>query len=290
MSQFEFQNFNKKDKSGFEITAEDLKQIEMSNMAEESLKIVDDLPCDYEDKRWIEKSDSIKARDNYTCQLCHCFNPMQKDLVFVKQGKYDTVHRYYWAGDNYYDINVKGYILTITFHFYHSYHLVMPRLNVHHKVYYRNRELWDYQDDELVTLCEDCHHYIHSLKDFGIPIIEKNANGNNMLIGRTQPKSYNPVFDHTDLSTFKPLALVKENLWGDGLRRDDLIKFKLAQSENKQWYDYHEVFDKQVAYISYFTSYDRRINDHSPEEIKEVAEFVILDFIENILGFRKKNK
>ena len=116
----------------------------------------------------------------------------------------------------------------------------MPRLNVHHKVYYRNRELWDYQDDELVTLCEDCHHYIHSLKDFGIPIIEKNANGNNMLIGRTQPKSYNPVFDHTDLSTFKPLALVKENLWGDGLRRDDLIKFKLAQSENKQWYDYHE--------------------------------------------------
>lgn len=30
-------------------------------------------------------------------------------------------------------------------------------LTVHHTVYWRNREPWDYNDDELITLCEQCH-------------------------------------------------------------------------------------------------------------------------------------
>lgn len=30
-------------------------------------------------------------------------------------------------------------------------------LNVHHKVYRRGRNPWDYPDDELTTLCKDCH-------------------------------------------------------------------------------------------------------------------------------------
>jgi len=30
-------------------------------------------------------------------------------------------------------------------------------LNVHHKIYYKGRHPWEYHDDELVTLCEECH-------------------------------------------------------------------------------------------------------------------------------------
>ncbi len=30
-------------------------------------------------------------------------------------------------------------------------------LNVHHLYYVKNREVWDYPDWALVTLCEDCH-------------------------------------------------------------------------------------------------------------------------------------
>ena len=30
-------------------------------------------------------------------------------------------------------------------------------LNVDHKVYVKGRDPWDYQDDDLQTLCEDCH-------------------------------------------------------------------------------------------------------------------------------------
>lgn len=35
-------------------------------------------------------------------------------------------------------------------------------LNVHHSVYRRAVEPWDYPDDELHTLCEDCHALRHS--------------------------------------------------------------------------------------------------------------------------------
>ena len=284
------QNFSfRKEKSCFEIKQDQLEQFTQGNLNPENNHIVDEEQSGYEDSRWTEKSKEIKARDNYTCQLCHAFNPSLDGYVFLQQGDYETVHRYYWAGDNYYEIYVIGYSpLTISFHFFNSFHLVMPRLNVHHKVYYRNRKLWDYKDDELVTLCEDCHHYIHSLKNIGIPIVEENTNGKVTLIGRTQPKPYNPQIDHTDLGTFKPLALVEENLWGDELHGQELADFNKAKREKKPWYDYHEILNDEVMNISYFTSYDKRINNHTPEETRSVVDFIVKDFIENILGFRKK--
>ena len=266
---------------------ERLKEIENKSISKEAVDFIEEEQIGYEDKRWIEKSNYIKERDNYTCQLCHVPDLRQGHFVYIKQGEYDTYHHYYWAGDSKYMISVKGYFLTINIDFYPGYHLTMPRLNVHHNIYYTNRKLWDYQDDCLVTLCEDCHHYIHSLKDIGIPIVEENAEGQAMLIGKTKPKMYKPKFDHTDLSTFKPLALVKENLWGVGLKGQDLIEFKRAKSEKKQWYDYHEIFDNNVAHISYFTSYDSKINKCAPDEMRKIADFIIMDFIENILGFKK---
>ena len=35
-------------------------------------------------------------------------------------------------------------------------------LNVHHKVYRRGRDPWAYPDEELTTLCEDCHEELES--------------------------------------------------------------------------------------------------------------------------------
>ena len=34
-------------------------------------------------------------------------------------------------------------------------------LEVHHIRYIRGREIWDYEDGDLVSLCEDCHEGIH---------------------------------------------------------------------------------------------------------------------------------
>lgn len=41
-------------------------------------------------------------------------------------------------------------------------------LNIHHKYYVKNKKPWDYEDDALVTLCEDCHKHIHLTSD--IPV------------------------------------------------------------------------------------------------------------------------
>ncbi len=280
-------NFQKSDKSSFEIKEANLEQLKMPGMDNESMSLIDETPLGYEDPRWVEKSNSIKARDNYTCQLCHTFNPSLGDFIFVKQGEYDTIHHYYWAGTSKYDIQVRGYILIITFDFLPGFHLAMPRLNVHHKIYYRNRNLWDYPDDCLVTLCEDCHHYVHSLNDIGIPIVEEHSDGKTTLIGKTRPKRYQPIFDHTDLGTFHPLALVEENRWGLGLKGQDLIDYKRAEKEKKQWFEYHNILDNNVVRISYFTAENRHMIKRTPEEIEKAANFIIKDFLENILGFSK---
>lgn len=36
-------------------------------------------------------------------------------------------------------------------------------LVVHHLVYHALKEPWEYEDSELVTFCEKCHKYEHSL-------------------------------------------------------------------------------------------------------------------------------
>lgn len=34
-------------------------------------------------------------------------------------------------------------------------------LHVHHRLYYKDRDPWDYDNILLVTLCDDCHSYQH---------------------------------------------------------------------------------------------------------------------------------
>jgi hypothetical protein len=38
-------------------------------------------------------------------------------------------------------------------------------LHVHHKKYIKGREPWEYDIDEFVVLCEDCHKRLHESKD-----------------------------------------------------------------------------------------------------------------------------
>jgi hypothetical protein len=37
-------------------------------------------------------------------------------------------------------------------------------LHVHHRLYVSSREPWEYQDEELRLLCEDCHDRLHKLE------------------------------------------------------------------------------------------------------------------------------
>ena len=130
-------DFYKSERSPFNKEDNQLANLKMLGVDQRSMPIVDERQAGYEDPRWVEKSNSIKARDNYTCQLCHAFDPMQ-DLVYVQQGKYETYHHYSWEGKNKYEIIVKDFNLNIYIDFYPGFHLAIPRLNVHHKIYYKN--------------------------------------------------------------------------------------------------------------------------------------------------------
>ena len=38
-------------------------------------------------------------------------------------------------------------------------------LNVHHLYYVKDRDPWEYGDDELMCLCQDCHQWVHKKQD-----------------------------------------------------------------------------------------------------------------------------
>lgn len=38
-------------------------------------------------------------------------------------------------------------------------------LHVHHTTYEKDKMIWEYPDEMLITLCEDCHEYEHALDD-----------------------------------------------------------------------------------------------------------------------------
>ena len=106
------------------------------------------------------------------------------------------------------------------------------------------------------------------------PIVEENADGQNILIGKTRPKPYHQELDHTDLGTFSPLALVKKNRTGLGLKGKDLEDFKRAQKDNKHWYDYYEILDDKVVHITYFVAEVPK-SGHTLEETEIVADFIL---------------
>jgi hypothetical protein len=71
---------------------------------------------------------------------------------------------------------------------------------------------------------------------------------------------------------------------------EDLEDFKRAEIENKQWYDYRNILDDKAVRISYFTGENPYMSMHTREETEKAADFVIKDFLENILGFSKMKK
>lgn len=45
-------------------------------------------------------------------------------------------------------------------------------LNVHHKTYRKGADPWDYDDENFITYCIDCHGVIHEEKDFLMTYID----------------------------------------------------------------------------------------------------------------------
>jgi hypothetical protein len=48
-------------------------------------------------------------------------------------------------------------------------------LHVHHKQYFKGREPWEYDDDQLVVLCESCHESQHEEPDLLMDVVSRVA-------------------------------------------------------------------------------------------------------------------
>ena len=84
-------------------------------------------------------------------------------------------------------------------------------LHVHHIEYKRNTDIWDYPDENLITLCETCHAEIHS------PTIQKKV----YIAGKIPCKARENIFslrlktEAQNVRDWDSLIKYGENMFGD---------------------------------------------------------------------------
>ena len=125
----------------------------------------------YNIKEWQNKRMDILTRDNFTCQNCKTFNPSIGLVeIYNKNDSSLELHQYESSPmHSLYRISSQKTGITLEIEFGLDW-LVLPILQVHHKRYIDNRDVWDYDDSDLVTLCKDCHTLVHESLD--IPVFD----------------------------------------------------------------------------------------------------------------------
>ncbi|MBR6189243.1 MAG: hypothetical protein IKQ59_09890 [Prevotella sp.] len=124
------------------------------------------------------------------------------------------LHRYEDVGDGFYpidsilvNITTGNKILSIKLVPFLS---GIKSLNVHHKYYIRGNDPWNYSNEALITLCEQCHKKRH--QETKIPVYDKN----NMLVQELEPcpkcggSGYLPQYHYHDNG-------ICYECWGEGV-------------------------------------------------------------------------
>jgi len=146
-------------------------------------------------ENWRIKRFEILKQDNFTCKNC-------SKLGYTKYLELNS-------------ITIKGQKK----HFEKP--LIIPNedsleLNVHHICYRRGKEPWEYKNEELVTLCPECHKKTH--EDEVIPIINEYGNiiVNTVKCDRCNGYGFIPKYYHIQSGIcFK--------CWGEGIELNSLI-------------------------------------------------------------------
>lgn len=129
----------------------------------------------YSRVEWKNIRNIILKRDNFTCQKCSDFNPQLGEVEFsIEGGEYVEIHQYVsFPNLSKYTISSEKNKLTIELDFDENW-LVLPILQVHHKKYIKGRMPWDYENEDLITLCKNCHKTIHL--ENRIPVYDRHGN------------------------------------------------------------------------------------------------------------------
>ncbi len=95
-------------------------------------------------------------------------------------------------------------------------------LNVHHKTYKKGAEPWEYNDENFITLCDDCHTSIHD----GIEEIKMNMCNTLKCEVLTGVSRFNNMHD---LNAYNTLALILDNKLNYLTEEMSFARIKMAE-------------------------------------------------------------
>ena len=97
--------------------------------------------------------------------------------------------------DNVINITFENKLLTLR---YSPYSFPLKGLNVHHTYYVKGHKPWEYENDALVTLCEDCHKKRH--EGTAVPLLNDNKElvANLATCPRCGGSGYLPQYKHVE--------------------------------------------------------------------------------------------
>ena len=97
--------------------------------------------------------------------------------------------------DNLINITFGNKLLTLRFH---PVSFPLKGLNIHHTYYIKGNKPWEYDNDALVTLCEDCHKKRH--EDTAVPLLndDKEPIANLATCPRCGGSGYLPQYSHIE--------------------------------------------------------------------------------------------
>lgn len=101
-------------------------------------------------------------------------------------------------------------------------------LHVHHTAYEKEKMIWEYPDEMLITLCEDCHEYEHALneciEDYLCSIKERGVTNHEI----------HALLQYIDIQLFKGNHDVIKDLVGEGWEpENDYPYIKLLAERRK---------------------------------------------------------
>ena len=147
----------------------------------------------------------------------YILNQILTDKYFVRiEYKYPT-HGYYHhdgdiiCGNVILSVTHKNYSLSL--YFYHPASTPIKSLNIHHLYYVKDKAPWEYENDALVTLCEECHRSIHRTSNIPVYIETKTAKtfySNAVICDNCNGAGYLPQYIHVENG-------ICFHCWGEGV-------------------------------------------------------------------------
>jgi len=128
----------------------------------------------YRTNEWRSKRKQILERDNFTCKKCGTFNPSEGIVTILNEKEQGIELHEYDSSACRYILTSQQNGITLNIDYGWGIWLVTPILQIHHKRYIEGKHPWEYENDDLITLCKACHNSGH--QDIEIPIYDPNLN------------------------------------------------------------------------------------------------------------------